>query len=298
MPNKKVRYFKSINEIKKKIVYINDKDFLGYDTANIFAFTFNLYKLKKFGVSNNFIYMEDDFFIGKPLKKSDFFYYDNKRKKVLPYVLSCHFKEMNKTERLNKYYKRFKIKDTFHPHSSKGWRFTILNTDKYFIERYNISIIIPSFTHNAIAENLEDLKKIFKEIQNYEYINYTLFAKERHILSLNQPHFVSLYQLNINHRKVHSIPFKYFRMESINKVNLNNIPLFVINTDGKEIPTKKHYEIQKKIMEKRFPIPTKYEIINNGQILNKYYFLLNLLIFIKLTIFKYIIIYSNFKKKI
>ena len=31
---------------------------------------------KNFGVSKNFIYMEDDFFIGKYLKKADFFYYD------------------------------------------------------------------------------------------------------------------------------------------------------------------------------------------------------------------------------
>ena len=46
MPNKKVRFFKSIKEINEKIIYINDKQFLGFDSANIFAFTFSLYKLK------------------------------------------------------------------------------------------------------------------------------------------------------------------------------------------------------------------------------------------------------------
>ena len=80
MPNTKVRFFKSFEEIQYKINYINDKDFLGFESANIFAFTFNLYKLEKFGVTKNFIYMEDDFFIGKPLKKTDFFYYDGKKK--------------------------------------------------------------------------------------------------------------------------------------------------------------------------------------------------------------------------
>jgi hypothetical protein len=47
----------------------------------------NLYKLEKFGVSKNFIYIEDDFFIGKPLKKNDFFYYDKNKKKFYHFYL-------------------------------------------------------------------------------------------------------------------------------------------------------------------------------------------------------------------
>jgi hypothetical protein len=98
MPNIKVKFLKSIGKLQDKIVYINDKQLIGYDSANIFSFTFNLFKLKNFGVSNNFIYMEDDFFIGKPLKKSDFFYYDKKTKKVVPFILTKYFSEINKTE--------------------------------------------------------------------------------------------------------------------------------------------------------------------------------------------------------
>ena len=97
MPNEKVKFLKSVDEISEKIIYIKDKDFLGYESANIHAFTFNLYKLEKFGVSKNFIYMEDDFFIGKKLKKSDLFYYDEKTKKVVPYILSFYFHEANST---------------------------------------------------------------------------------------------------------------------------------------------------------------------------------------------------------
>ena len=78
--------------------YINDKQFLGFDSANIFSFSFNLFKLKNYGVSKNFIYMEDDFFIGKSLKKNDFFYYDEKAKKVLPFILTKYFFEMNITD--------------------------------------------------------------------------------------------------------------------------------------------------------------------------------------------------------
>ena len=55
MPNKQVRFLKAIDEINEKIIYIKDKDLLNYDSANIFAFTFNLHKLEKFNISKNFI---------------------------------------------------------------------------------------------------------------------------------------------------------------------------------------------------------------------------------------------------
>ena len=50
MPNEKVRFFKSIDEINEKIIYVKDKDLLGFDSANNPAFLFNLYKMEKFGV--------------------------------------------------------------------------------------------------------------------------------------------------------------------------------------------------------------------------------------------------------
>ena len=84
MPNEKVKYFKPIDEIKEKIVYLKDKEVLGFESANIYAFLFNLYKLDKFGVSDNFIYMDDDYFIGNYFNKSDFYYYEPKEKKVVP----------------------------------------------------------------------------------------------------------------------------------------------------------------------------------------------------------------------
>jgi hypothetical protein len=249
MPNEKVKYFKSANIIKEKIIYIKDKDLLGYDSVNI---------------SKNFIYMEDDFFIGKPLNKSDFFYYDEKEKKVLPYILTSNFEEINKKKLLEQYYTFFKIKNSFHPHSGRGWKFSILSTNKYFIERYNFTIISTLYTHTAFGENINDLKEIFREIQDYKYINETLYSKERNILTLNQPHFLNLYQLNIKHKKVHSIPYKYINMENINFSYLNR-PLFVINTCGNHIPLKRQNKIQKRVMNKRFYLKTKYEIINNGK---------------------------------
>jgi hypothetical protein len=262
MPNKKVRYFMPIEEINDKIVYVNDKDFLGYDSANIFAFSFSLYKMEKFGISKNFIYMEDDYFIGRPLKKSDFFYYDEKEKKVFPYVVTNFFEELNKQSRLDYYYKLYNIRKTLKAHGYKGWIFSILSTDKYFIERYNISIISTAFTHCAKAENIDDLREIFEEILFYKYINETLYSPIRHIMTLNQPHFVNLYELNIKRRKVHMIPSQYINMEDVNKHSLDT-ELFVLNTCGNNVPTKEEYSALTKAMKVRFPKPSPYEIVND-----------------------------------
>ena len=73
MPNEKVRYFKDYNLINKKIIYVKDKDLLGYESSNSLAFQYRYWKMKKFGISDNIIIMDDDCFIGKKLNKSDFF---------------------------------------------------------------------------------------------------------------------------------------------------------------------------------------------------------------------------------
>ena len=258
MPNEKVKFLKSIDEIQEKIIYINDKNFLGFDSANIFSFTFNLFRLENFGISKNFIYMEDDFFIGKPLKKNDFFYYDESNNKVLPFLLTKYFHEMNKTDIYYKFNDLFQKKDKIYPHSRYGWWLSVYSTNKYFIERYECPLIDTVFTHNAIAENIDDLKEIFDEIQDYKYINETLYSKERNVLTLNQPQFSNLYQLNIKNKKVHSIPYRYFEMELINKGNLS-VELFVINTGGNHIPLKRNYKIQRKIMNKKYPFQIIYE---------------------------------------
>lgn len=264
MPNENVRFFKSIDLINDKIIYVKDKDLLGYDSANNVAFSFNLFKLENFGISKNFIYMDDDYFFGKPLKKSDFFYYDEKEKKVSPYILTTKFRELNKTLLLEDYYQLFDKKDLIHPHSGKGFVLSLLCTEKFFIDNYNFTLIKTENTHNAIAENTDDLKKIFEIIKKYEYINETLLSKERYILRLSQHHFFNLYQLNINKKKVHSIPYKYLTMESINKIKLDS-PLFVINTGGNHVPLKRQYKLQKKVMEKNYYIHHIYEIYHMKQ---------------------------------
>ena len=259
MPNDKVRFLKPYDEIKDKIVYVKDKDLLGYDTANIFAFSFNLHKMEKFNISKNFIYMEDDYFIGKKLKKTDFFYFDEKEKKVLPFVVNNYFREMNYNSRIGTYYYLYKRRNNLKVHGNRGWVLSVLGTDKYFADKYDMNVILPEFTHCAIPVNIDDLKDIYDAIQEYKYINETLHSSVRHVLTLNQPEFHNLYQLNVNHRRVNKIRALYINMEH-SKMSYLYYPLFVLNTCGDNIPTKAEYQHHKAIMKKRYPNATKYEI--------------------------------------
>jgi len=267
MPNEKVKYFKPIDEIKEKIVYLKDKDVLGFDSANIYAFIFNLYKLDKFGVSNNFIYMDDDYFIGKYLNKSDFFYYEPNEKKVVPSLTNYYFREFDRKKVNDNYNYLFKMKNKIHPHKFLGWKTAMACTEKFFCDYYNSSRLIKTdFTHNAIPMNINDLKEVFQVVQNYKYINGTLYSIERYVLTLLTQHFYGLYLLNIKHRKVHTILYRYFKIENLNALHLNDpeyAPLFVINTGGIRL-SDNQINGGMKLVKKRFPYPTKYEIdINN-----------------------------------
>lgn len=183
MPNEKIKYVKSLDEIEDKIVYVKDKALLGYDSANIQSFLFRLDKMEVFGVSKNFIYMEDDCFIGNPLKKTQFFYYDELKGKVYPSIITWGFSLMNKNEVLNKFFELTKIKKSVNAHSKKGFLFQRLNTEKFFVDNFDISIIRTLFTHNAISENIDDLKEIHTIANKYIYINKTLYTKERNEFS-------------------------------------------------------------------------------------------------------------------
>ena len=294
MPNEKVKYLKSIEEIKDKIIYIKDKELIGYDSANIQSFLFNLDKMENFGLSKNFIYMEDDCFFGKVLEKKHLFYYDKSEKKIYPNIISWGFFEINKTEVLNKYYELYNRIDYINAHSKEGFLFQKLNTEKFFIDNYNIPLTRPLYTHNAISENIDDLKKMHKISKKYIYINETLYNKERNVFSLCHEHFYNLYQLNINHRMVRPILTLYVQIEKMKKKVLNRA-LFVINTGGNHKPLKRHYKIQEKILNKRFPFKNIYEIEkdNKNFYYLKTYFKLMLDLFILLKFFKIYFIFNS-----
>ena len=287
MPNKLVTFLKSIDEINDKIIYINDKNLLGFDSANIQSFLFNLFKIESFGVSKNFIYMEDDYFIGKKLFKTDFFYFDEKEKKIVPFIISYKFNMLNKSFLFDKYFS-LKNKKVINAHSNDGFRCQIYNTEKFILEQYNRSLIKIHFTHNSIPENIDDLKIIFNKSNKYEYKNATLYSKYRSIQSLCHQHFLNIFNLNIKHRKVHLIKSTYIQIEKLRKIKLDK-NLFVINTGGNHIPLNREYKIQIKIMNKRF----KFDIIYDKKDRKKSY--IELFISIYKSVLKVFIIFIIFK---
>ena len=69
---------------------------LGFDSSNSNAFQFRYWNMRKFGISDNIIIMDDDCFINKKLEKSDFFYVNNG--KVYPLIVTSNFIKINKKD--------------------------------------------------------------------------------------------------------------------------------------------------------------------------------------------------------
>ena len=123
MPNEKVSFFKPIEEIYKKIVYIKDQDYLGYNSASSPVLQFNLFKMKDFGISENFILMDDDNFIAQPLEKTDFFYEENGQ--VFPCLITSEYKVMVKND----------LEEQLSKYLSKNDANTIHSTSNFYIQQ-------------------------------------------------------------------------------------------------------------------------------------------------------------------
>ena len=276
MPNEKVKYFKSQEEIKDRIVYIKDKDVIGYDSADIYNFLLRLWNLSKFNVSENFIYMDDDYFIGKPLKKSDFFYYDEEQKKVLPNIVSDGLEVLNKEKIYREYNKYFEERDKINPHTAKGWKLHTLSVYKLLFDNFPEPLKDGGFTHNTLSMNIKDIKEIYDFVKNkYKYANETLNAKIRNVYDLQVQTLYNTYVLNIKKRKIHPIKRKFIELKELKKSFNLNYDLFVINTSGELKYSNSDFINLKKTLELKFNKPTPYEnmsyVNDNLNIFNKNY---------------------------
>ena len=260
MPNEKVQYFKPIEEIKDKFVYVKDKDFLGFDSANSNVFNYNLYKMSKFNLSENFILIDDDCFFGKPIKKTQFFYYDEEQKKVLPSIVNDDFSELIKDDVIKEYNKLFRRKYFIRMHSHYGWRLSQLQVFRLFFEQIKLPIINAQFTHNALPLNINDMKEINEFIlKKYQYLDKTINSTYRTPYDLQPQTLFTLYLLNVKKRKVNSIPWAYYDIGDINNKNFD-IELFVINTSGNRLYRKSEYEKEKRTLISKFNKETPYEL--------------------------------------
>ena len=265
MPNEKVSFLKPVEEIKEKIVYVKDSDYLGFDSCSSPTLQFNLHKMKKFGLSENFILMDDDNFIGKPLEKSDFFYEENG--KVYPNLVITEISEMDKEQLEFELKKLLSKYDGMTPHSANNFyvqqkRSLLLMYDIFGEDnqRKGKKLIMPSFTHNAISLKLSDIEELYEYVKKYyQYANDTLFGLTR---SPNALQFQTTYMVYIKNkydRKVSEVSSAFYDLRQWTLYKRNTKKLFVINT-GLKIYPKSYFERETKIMNELFPNKTKYEL--------------------------------------
>ena len=256
MPNEKVKYFKDYELIKDKIVYVKDKDLIGFDSSNIAVFQFLSWKMTKFNMSDNFLLMDDDYFIGKPLKKTDFFYV--KDGKVVPLIVTNDFIKVG--ENLAKYNKANFKKRMKVPQSPYQFKNSAQNVHLFNLKIFNKSVIFPDFTHNAIPCNIKEVKEIYDLVYNSEYRANTLESLFRGNECLMFQVFYLDYTFNRFNKKVNNVPHKYIDVDDVFSSSFN-YSLFCINTGHRKYRPIA-FEKMKIAMNYYFPEPTPYEIIN------------------------------------
>ena len=265
MPNEQVRYFKPKEEIKEKIVYVKDKDLLGFDSGNSCTFQYNLYKMKQFGLSENFILMDDDYFIAKPISKNEMFYEENG--KIFPAVITGDYYEMNKEVIIQQMQDIRRKRQSDDPHAPNGFYITqknsllflydILGTDDI---RYGKKLIEPAFSHNAIPMKISDIEELNKYIYDYyKYGKIILNSKERSIHDLQFQTLYWAYVKNKYNRKVFKISSEFYDLSQASKLMINTKKMFVINTSSRNY-NQIFYNRENNVLENLFPIKTKYEL--------------------------------------
>ena len=263
MPNEKVSFLKSKEEINDKIVYIKDKDLLGFDSESSTTFQYALFKLKKFGISDNFILMDDDYFIGRELKKTDFFYYDEDKKKVVPIIISKNYNYYKVQDKeLNQwiYYSlQMNYKDDIIAHTSTGWKATKSRGLLFLKNELNISLINAGFDHNAIPVNIEDIEELYNLIYlKYKYSFLTLNSITRTKYDIQYQTLYATYALNKLKRKVKPIISKFYDVKNADNITLG-YGLFCVNTGYNEYDKSDFDKLRNKLNE-LFPEPIGFEI--------------------------------------
>ena len=270
MPNEKVFFLKPQEEIKEKIIYVKDHELIGFNSSSSSVFLFNLHKMKKFGLSENFIYMDDDYFIGNPLNKSQFFYEDNG--KIYPLLLTETFHEMNKTKLERQHnslyskvgkYSQTPIDFNFRRISTLLFLYKIFGIDE---NRGGTPLIEAEFYHNAIPLKISDIEEINEYIQKYyEYSKETLESKYRHIRSLQAQTLFMCYSRNKYDRWVKKMWSHFYTLDNVGEISSRWVPnLFVINTSDKKYNYYRYkLEILKLILI--FPNQTKYELDDENE---------------------------------
>ena len=265
MPNEKVRFFKDYNLINDKIVYVKDKDLLGYDSSNCNAFIYRYWQMKKFGISDNIIIMDDDFFIRNRLEKKYFFYVKND--KVVPFITTSNFVKLEQ-ENIKKNCEIYKEKAKTSKEEQNGDIFLYVKFLTYeflfdiFNESRNNSLYVPFYTHNAIPINLNDAKEVYDLVYRSKYKYGTLDCLYRYYEFIHFQILIAGYTFLKYKRKVNHISHRYVYLN--NSITGNyRISLFCINKGAGYYPFLQSYKARI-VMEYLFPTPSPFEKIDNS----------------------------------
>ena len=265
MPNEKVSYFKDYKYISNKIIYINDNDILGYESSNSLAFQYRYWKMKKFGISDNIIAMDDDCFIGDKLEKDDFFYVKNG--KVFPLIVTAYISKIYKepTEKYCEIYHK-KASTAKEEQNDDIFQYSKYLTYNFIFNLFNItqnqSLFIPFYTHNAIPINLKDVKEVFDLVYNSKYKYTTLDCPYRNYEYLHFQILIITYTFIKYNKKVNHISHKYIQLNKSISSDYN-YSLFCINKGAGYYTLLNLYKARF-IMEYLFPIPSPFEVSGNS----------------------------------
>jgi hypothetical protein len=125
--------------------------------------------MKKFGLSENFILMDDDYFIARPINKSEMFYEENGQ--IYPAIITSDYYEMDKKLISKEAFKDTKYFKKIDPHSPSGFNVRQKNSLLFLYDifgnddiRFEKKLIEPAFTHNAIPLKLSDIEELHQLI--------------------------------------------------------------------------------------------------------------------------------------
>ena len=265
MPNERVRFLKDYKLISNKIIYVKDKELLGYESSNSLAFQYRYWKMKKFGISDNIIVMDDDCFIGNKIQKSDMFYV--KKGRVTPLIITSNILKVDKEsvqKQLEIYEKKAKL--TKEEQNEDIFLYSKYLTYNFIFNLFNItqnnSLFIPFYTHNAIPVNLGELKEVYDLVYESKYKNTTLDCPFRHYEYLHFQILLISYTFIKYNKKVNHVPHTYIQLNKSISSN-HKYSLICINKIPGNYTFLNLYKA-KILMEYLFPIPSPFEVINNS----------------------------------
>ena len=116
---------------------------------------------------DNFIYFNDDYFVGNPLKKTDFFYVENGR--IVPYIIAKKInKNISKSIIEQYYYDWYKFVSKRKYLTQDHIEYSLqLNTTRLFIYKlFGEDAKLLRHDHNAISDNVIEGEEIYNVVLN------------------------------------------------------------------------------------------------------------------------------------